>query len=170
VDVALIDLQLPDGHGADVIAELHRSCPDAGIIALTGTSDPQELATAVDAGAIGLLHKSASIDEIITAVRRAAAKEPLLSHREVSEMVRLAREQREQARSAEAALAQLTRRERQVLRAVAEGLSDKEIGKSLGISAATARTHVVNILGKLGVNSRLQAVVLATKHGEIDLG
>jgi DNA-binding NarL/FixJ family response regulator/signal transduction histidine kinase len=170
VDVALIDLQLPDGRGADVIAELHRSCPAAGIIALTGTNDSQELAAAVDAGAIGLLHKSASIDEIITAVRRAAAREPLLSHREVAEMVRLAREQREQVQSAEAALRHLTPREREVLKAVAAGLSDKEIGRTLGISAATARTHVVNILGKLGVNSRLQAVVLATKHGVIDLG
>lgn len=169
VDVALIDLHLPDGSGIDLIGELLTASPEAAVLALTASTDPQELAGAVDAGAVGLLHKSASVDEIITAIRRSTAREPLLSSAEVMEMLRLARQQREEVRGMETALSHLTPREREVLRALAEGLSDKEIAKRLSISTGTARTHVVNILAKLGVNSRLQAVVVATRHGVVDI-
>src|SRR5207248_6690916 len=115
-----------DGDGSALIAELRSANPAAAVLAVTAASEPHELARAVEAGATGIIHKSASIDEIISAVRRAAARESILSSREILEMIRVARQQRDQAAGAETALAHLTPREREVLQALAEGLSDKE--------------------------------------------
>jgi DNA-binding NarL/FixJ family response regulator len=78
-------------------------------------------------------------------------------------------QQREQDRAAQQALARLTPREREVLQALADGLNDKEIALRLKISTETARSHMVNILGKLGVDSRLQALVFAVRHGAIKI-
>ncbi len=169
VDVALVDLQLADGNGIDVIAELSATHPECAVVVLTASSDPQELARAVEAGAAGVLHKSMSITDIIDAVRRVGAGEQLISAKQVREMVRLARDARTQDHAAQAALKSLTAREREVVAALAAGLNDKEIAQRLHISPETARTHMVNILGKLGVNSRLQALVFALRHGAITI-
>lgn len=169
VDVALVDLHLADGSGIDVIAELSATYPDCAAVVLTASSDPQELAQAVAAGAAGVLHKSLSITDIIGAVRRVGAGEHLISAKQVREMIRVARDVRTQNHAAQAALKSLTAREREVLQALAAGLNDKEIAQRLHISPETARTHMVNILGKLGVTSRLQALVFALRHGAITI-
>jgi DNA-binding NarL/FixJ family response regulator len=169
IDVAVVDLNLPDGNGLDVIGELRAVNPSAMVLVLTASGDRVEWGRAVEAGAIGVIHKSATISDIIAATRRASAGEHLMSPREVSELLRLVGQQREQDRRAQDALGRLTPREREVLLALADGLNDKEIAQRLKISTETARSHMVNILGKLGVDSRLQALVFAVRHGAIKI-
>ena len=165
VDIAVIDLALPDGNGMHLIKELHGASPRCQALVLTGRSAPVEYARAVEAGAAGVLQKSVGISDIIGAVRRLHAGGALLSPQETIAMLRLAARQRERDREALAAARRLTPREREVLQGLAAGLTDKEIAQRLYISTETARTHMVNILAKLGVASRLQALVFAVRHG-----
>jgi two-component system nitrate/nitrite response regulator NarL len=169
VGVAVVDLDLPDGNGADLVRDLRTANPRGMVMVLTASKDQAQIARAVEAGASGVMHKSASISEIIDAVRRLSEGQQLLSTIEVIEMLRLIGEQRERNRDAQAALGRLTKREREVLQALADGLNDKEIADRLRISTETARTHMVNILGKLGVDSRLQALVFAVRHGAVKI-
>lgn len=165
VDVAVVDLGLPDGDGVELIRDLRALNPHALVLVVTAQADRQRWAEALEAGAAGVLHKSASLDQIIDAIRRLHAGGHLLSPAELLELLRLAGERRARDLEARAALGRLTPRERDVLQALAEGLSDKEIAQRLHISVETVRTHMVNILGKLGVESRLQALVVALRHG-----
>jgi DNA-binding NarL/FixJ family response regulator len=95
--------------------------------------------------------------------------EQLLELSEVVELLRIAGRRREQDRSAQVVISRLTRREREVLQALADGLNDREIAERLHISTETVRTHMVNILRKLGVDSRLQALVFAARHGIVKI-
>lgn len=169
VDVAVIDLDLPDGDGAQLIRELHEANPQAMALVLTASVERGTHARVVEAGAAGVLHKSAYIRDVIEAVRRLEAGEALLSANEVGELLRLAVKQRAQDKEEREAIGTLTRREREVMQALAEGLSDKEIAQRLYVSVGTVRNHVVRILGKLGVHSRLQALVFAVRHGAVKI-
>lgn len=168
LDVAILDLGLPDGSGKELVGAVYASNPRAVALVLTSFSDRRMLAEAIEAGAAGVMHKSSDVEEIFTAVRKLHAGEQLVSAREVSEAVRLAVTERRRGESERLMLESLTAREREVLQALAEGLTDKEISERLFLGAGTVRTHVNNILGKLGVRSRLQAVVFAVRHGAID--
>ena len=161
----MVDLGLPDGDGVELIRDLRALNPHALVLVVTARADRERWAEAIEAGAAGVLHKSASLDQIIGAIRRLHAGEHLLSPAELLELLRLAGERRARDLEARVALGRLTPRERDVLQALAEGLSDKEIAQRLHISVETVRTHMVNILGKLGVDSRLQALVVALRHG-----
>jgi DNA-binding NarL/FixJ family response regulator len=169
VDIAVIDLALPDGNGIELIKALHGASPQSQALVLTGRGDPVEYAWAVEAGAAGVLQKSVGISDIVDAVRRLHAGEALLSPQETIALLRLAAQQRERDREALAAAGRLTPREREVLQGLAAGLGDKEIAQRLYISTETARTHMVNILAKLGVESRLQALVFAVRHGLVTI-
>ncbi|MCA1688578.1 MAG: response regulator transcription factor [Actinobacteria bacterium] len=168
-DLGVIDLGLPDGEGVELIEEMREANPHFAALVLTASLDRAEHARAVEAGAAGVLHKSADVDEIIDTTRRLAAGETLVSAEELVEMLRLAGQSREEEREARASIEQLTRREMQVLRALAEGLTNKEIAERLHMSVDTERTHMMNILSKLGVHSRLQALLFAARHGLIEL-
>ncbi len=170
VDVAVVDLDLPDGSGVELIREQRAASPRAAALVLSASADRQDVGRAVEAGAVGALHKSVSIDEIVAAVRRAAAGEPLLSPAETVDLLRLIGRQRERDRAAQAAIGRLTPREREVLQALADGLSDKEISENLHVGVGTVRNHLVSVFGKLGVNSRLQALVFALRHGVVEIG
>jgi DNA-binding NarL/FixJ family response regulator len=168
-NVVVLDLDLEDGNGLDLIPELRAGSGQAQVLVLTASESRLDAARAVVQGAGGLLHKSTGLEEIVDAVRRVAAGETLFSAEEVVESVRLAGETREREREAELAIARLTVRERDVLTALAYGLSDKEIADRLYVSHETVRTHMVNLLGKLGVSSRLQALVFAVRHDLVQL-
>ena len=165
VDVAIIDLGLPDGYGGDLIKELHESNPQAQALVLSASLDRIEIARAVEVGAAGVLHKSAGMNEVLNAIRRLLAGEVLLPLEEVVELLRLAASHRDQDLEARQTIAQLTPREREVLQALAEGFDGKEIARRLQISDKTERNHMANIMTKLGVHSRLQALVFALRHG-----
>lgn len=170
VEVAVVDLGLPDGDGVDIVRDLRTANPNGSVLVLSAETDRSRLARAVEAGASGVLHKSCPIEQILRSVRRLVDGEPLLSPMEVIDLLRLAGQQRDQNRAAEKACERLTPRECEVLQALAEGLNDKEIGLRLHISHETARTHMVNILHKLEVDSRLQALVFALRNGVVSLG
>jgi DNA-binding NarL/FixJ family response regulator len=169
IDVVVVDLELPDGSGVDFIGELYEARPRALALVLSAYSDRALLARAIEAGAAGLVHKSSRLDEIVAAVRRLHAGEQLLSQREVIEAVRLVSRQRREDREAELTIGKLTPREQEVLQALAEGLSDKEIAERLYVGIGTVRTHITSILTKLGVQSRLQALVFAVRHGIVKI-
>lgn len=169
VDVAVVDLDLPDGSGTEFISELVKANRRALVLVLSAHSEKGRLARAVEAGASGLLHKSSRIGEILDAVRRLRAGEQLVSPREVMEAVRLVGRERREGSEARRLVEDLTPREKEVLQALADGLGDKEISERLSVSLGTTRTHMANILGKLGVQSRLQALVFALRHGVVRL-
>ncbi|CAA9456106.1 MAG: diguanylate cyclase/phosphodiesterase (GGDEF & EAL domains) with PAS/PAC sensor(s) [uncultured Rubrobacteraceae bacterium] len=169
VDVAIVDLNLPDGYGGEIIKEMRDASPHAMVLVLSAYFDRVEIARAVESGAAGVLHKSAGIDEVVEAVRRLRAGETLLPLEEVVELLRFASSRREQEQEASQAIAQLTPREKEVLKALAEGLDGKEIARQLNISLPTERNHMASILAKLGMHSRLQALVFALRHGVVDV-
>ncbi len=163
-DIALIDLDLPNGEGIELIEDLCAVNPQAGALVLTGYGTNVAMARAVEAGAAGVMHKSRPIREVVEAIRSLKAGESLLSVRETMELLRFITREREQHRTAQATIARLTPREREVLQALAAGLSDYEIAHQLHVSHETVRTHMVNVLHKLEVDSRLKALVFALKH------
>ena len=168
-DLGVIDLSLPDGEGVELIEELREANPLFAALVLTASVNREDHARAVEAGAAGVLHKSADVDQILDATRRLAAGETLFSPEELVELLRMAGQSREEDREARSNIEQLTPREMEVLKALGEGLSNKEIAQSLHMSVDTERTHMMNILSKLGVHSRLQALLFAARYGIIEL-
>ena len=169
VDVAMVDLELPDGSGVDFISELYEIRPKTLALVLSAYSDRVVLARAIEAGASGVMHKSSPLEDIVEAVHRLFRGEQLLSQQEVIEALRLLSRQRREEREAEHTIGRLTPREREVLQALAEGFSDKEIAERLYVGIGTVRTHITSILRKLGVKSRLQALAFAMRHGLISV-
>ena len=163
-DIALIDLDLPDGEGVQLIHDLHAANPKASALVLTASASTADIARAVEAGAAGVLLKARAVSEITDAIRRVHAGEALLSVRETIELLRFSSQQRDQDHAVHAVIARLTPREREILQALAYGMSDREIAQQLFLSPQTVRTHMVNVLRKLEVNSRLKALVFAVKH------
>lgn len=169
VDVAVLDLGLPDGFGADLISDLRSASPRGQALVLSATLDYADVAQAVDRGAAGVLDKTASLSEVVAAVKKLRAGETLMPPREVTELLRFAREERERERIARLGADALTQREREVLQLLADGLNTQQISERLHISMRTHRNHVAGILGKLGVHSQLQAVLLALRLGLVEI-
>jgi DNA-binding NarL/FixJ family response regulator len=169
IDLAVVDLNLPDGDGTELIGELRATNPHGLVLVLTASGERAAYARAVEVGAAGVLNKSVSINEVIGAAQRLAAGEAVFSRDEIAELLRLADRRRVQDRETRRAIESLTPREREVLVLLAEGLSDKEIAERLYVGSGTVRTHVVSVFGKLGVHSRLQALVFAVRHGLVDV-
>jgi DNA-binding NarL/FixJ family response regulator len=168
-DLGIIDPSLPDGEGLELIEDLREANPLFAALVLTASLDREDHARAVEAGAGGVLHKSADVDEILDATRRLAAGETLFSVEKLLALLRLAGQNREEDRKARANIQHLTLREMEVLKALGRGLSNKEIAQSLYISVDTERSHMMSILSKLGVSSRLQALVFAVRHGFVEI-
>ncbi|MFL6032141.1 MAG: LuxR C-terminal-related transcriptional regulator [Rubrobacteraceae bacterium] len=166
VEVAIVDLALPDGDGLELIEDFS-SQPRMTTLVLSASLEPGRFARAVEAGASGVLHKSTPIKDIVEAVQLLRSGEALLSPAEVVEMLRLVGRERQEELAARQAVERLTPREKEVLEALAEGLESKEIAERLNVTVETERTHMVNILHKLGVHSRLQALVFAARYGVV---
>lgn len=161
-EVALADLGLPDGGGAPLVERL----ADRGaVVVLTASSSAGEHAAAYEAGAAGVVSKAAAMSDIVDAIRTVASGESLVDPAELVEILREARRYRQQKRESEELKQRLTPREREVLQALADGKSNREIADALFISVETQRTHMVNILNKLGAHSQLQALVVAVRNG-----
>jgi PAS domain S-box-containing protein len=169
VDVALIDLGLPDGYGADLVQELRRSSPDAQAVVLSASLDRAELARAVACGAAGALHKTARLEEVVDTVRQLRAGRTLLPVDEVVELLQYASRTRERAEQDRRAIESLTPRELEVLQALADGLDAQAAARRFHISVRTQRNHVASILSKLGVHSQLQALVFALRHDLVEI-
>jgi DNA-binding NarL/FixJ family response regulator len=127
IDVAVLDLGLPDGYGADLIKELREKHPQAQALVLSASLDHANIARAVESGAAGVLSKTAHLEEVVEAVRRLRAGETLMPIEEVVAMLRFAGSEREQEYEARQAIEKLTPREIEVLQALAVGLDSEGI-------------------------------------------
>jgi DNA-binding NarL/FixJ family response regulator len=157
-DVVLMDLVMPGMDGVTATAVITGRHPEMGVVAMTSFAQADLVHGALQAGAAGYLLKDAEADEVATAIRAAWRGEV---HLDAAIAKQLTRSLVAKAQTVDA----LTEREREVLVLVARGLSNRQIADSLVISERTARTHVSNILGKLGVASRTQAALLAIREG-----
>ncbi|WP_205696875.1 PAS domain-containing protein [Conexibacter sp. SYSU D00693] len=169
VDVAVVDLGLPDGDGTDLIAELRDAEPGAHALVLSAGLDRVVLARAVERGAAGALPKTTSLPDVLDAVRRVRAGETLLPLDEVVELLRFASRERERELLDRRAIESLTPREREILQLIADGCDSHGAAARLHISVRTQRNHVASILAKLGVHSQLQALIFALRYQLVEL-
>ena len=169
IDVAVVDLGLPDGYGGDLIKVLRETNPQAQALVLSATLDRRETARAVEAGAAGVLSKTTHLEQVVDAVRRLRAGESLMSLEEVVKLLRFASSRRAEEFEAHQAIEKLTPREIEVLQALALGLDSEGIAQRLQIALRTERNHIASILAKLGVHSQLQALVFALRHGIVEI-
>lgn len=159
-DVILMDLLMPKMDGITAIGHIKGAHPAVEIVAVTSFIEEQKVTSALEAGASGYLLKDAEADEVADAIRAAHRGEVHLDPAVARLLAQRIRERKQ-----EEPVEPLTDREREVLGRVATGASNKEIAFDLGITERTARTHVSNILGKLGLASRTQAALWAVDHG-----
>ena len=160
-DVLLLDVRLPDTDGLIALETIREKLPDLPVVIFTSYDNPTYVARSVALGAADFVLKGAPRDQLIAAIARAASGQSPTEN-SLLEQVKRAME-RHKERSEE--VPPLTSRELQVLRHVALGLSNREIGRSLDISVETVKEHVQNILRKLDVNDRTQAAVWAVRKG-----
>jgi len=158
-DVILMDLLMPEMGGLEAIGAIKQAHPEIEIVAVTSFIEEEKVTSALEAGASGYLLKDAEAEEVAQAIRAAYHGEVHLDPA-VSRLLA----QRMRARKDAEPVEPLTAREKEVLSQLAKGASNKEIAYELGITERTARTHVSNILGKLGLASRTQAALYAVEH------
>lgn len=159
-DVVLMDLNLPGADGIEATDAIRTRFPQVNVLVLTTFGDDDLVRRAIQAGAIGYLLKDVLKDDLVQAILAAAAGRPAL-HPEIQR--RLMRQA--VAPSEPSPLASLTERERDVLRCLASGQSNRAIARSLGLTEGTVKGYVSALLSKLGVADRTQAALLAARHG-----
>jgi DNA-binding NarL/FixJ family response regulator len=167
-DVVLMDVEFRGSmSGIEATRQIKILSPSTKVVIMTAHSGDRLLVEAVEAGASGFLHKTEGVDEVLGAVKAAAAGEILIDRNELARLLPQVAREREVQRGAETILAQLTDREREILQLLGEGQRNEDIAARLFISPQTVQTHVRNILTKLGVHSKLEAVVFALRHGAV---
>lgn len=159
-DVTLMDLRMPGLDGVGAIKAIKAQQPSSRIIVLTTYDSDADILRAIEAGATGYLLKDTPREELFRAIRAAARGDSVLAPAVAARLMTRMRAPAEENLSA---------REIEVLQLVAKGASNKEIGKSLHISTATVKTHLVHIYGKLGVSDRTAAVTVALERGILRL-
>ena len=162
--VVLMDVEMPGESGIELAQALHDKQPAVRVVMLTAYADPERIVAALKAGAVGYLLKNVTPTEIRATVERAASGEPILSAEIAGRVLREFERERIEARDREQ-LAELTPREEEILKLLATGESNREIGKRLFISEQTVKNHVASIFRKLHVNDRTKAALLAVKLG-----
>jgi len=160
-DIVLLDFRLNDGTGADAAAAIRRVVPNAKHIFLTREDSDVARFAALESGASGFIHKSRAAGEVVEAIRKVAAGGTLITPSAIAALINRRRQTDTQRES-------LTAREKEVLRLMAEGVSSRDIASKLGISYATVRTHIRSLDAKLGVHSKVQAIVKARELALID--
>jgi DNA-binding NarL/FixJ family response regulator len=168
-DVLLLDMRMPEGDGLSVVTELsRRGCLPATLI-LTTFDDDEAAIEVVRAGARGFLLKDVTLSRLVAAVRALAAGEtfiqPALTARAEKKLADAARPQHAPARSSPSAGEPISQREREVLRLMAAGYSNRDIARALFIAEGTVKNHVSNILTKMSVRDRTRAVLKAAEQG-----
>ncbi len=172
-DLILLDNHLPGVNGVDALPALREAAPNARILMLTVSEDANDLAAALRGGADGYLLKTIEGDALTAAIQRAIQGDSVIAPEMMSKLVAAYRGATTTApavsapavSAVEAAIASLSPRERDILRGIARGASNKEIARENGIVETTVKIHVQHILRKLDVSSRVHAAVIATEHG-----
>jgi DNA-binding NarL/FixJ family response regulator len=159
-DVIVMDLAMPRGNGLEATRQVLTECPETQVLVLTAHQDREHVIPLLEAGAIGYLPKTVSLNELLEAIRAASRSESVLPPSIASVVVRhLARETAEPEQPA------LTSRELEVLCLVAQGLSNHQVARRLCLSVRTIEAHLTHIYNKLGVGSRTEAALLAERKG-----
>src|SRR5438105_5222989 len=166
-DVVLMDIEMPGMDGIEAIRKVKAVDPNARVVVVSAHQGELILARAVEAGASGFLSKETALSDLVASVRLAYQGEPLIEPDEVSRVLRHLRHRRTQEASEAQRAERLTRRETEILQLMADGMPGDEIASGLQVSPYTLRTHVQNVLTKLGVHSKLEALAFAIRHGKV---
>jgi DNA-binding NarL/FixJ family response regulator len=165
-EVALVDLALPGDVATEAVRRIADVAPHTAVVALSN-GDDLAIARAVEAGATGHVSSSASLHTLAESVRRAARGDTLVGDEERRELLRRLRHRRAEQATGEQRARRLTPREVEILQLMADGVRRDELVGTLRLSPATLRTHVQNIIMKLGVHSKTEALAFAIRHGRV---
>ncbi len=160
-DVVLMDYRLPDGTGADATEEIRRRHPEVAVLFLTRLEGDMVRMAAFEAGAAGYLNKSRAAADVVDALRKVAAGETLLSTGDLTELLAL-------RRTTMHLMDRLTRRELETLALMARGADNRRIATELGLHYGTVRCHVRNLMMKMGVHSKVEAVTRGMELGLVE--
>jgi two-component system nitrate/nitrite response regulator NarL len=160
IDVFLMDLHFPSGDSVDAIREIRSLAPLSRILVLSACSDPVLISRAIAAGAAGVAAKDDGVDQILRIIENVRLGDAVVSSDTLHAIVRSVRD----ARQGDQRLDGLTAREREVLDHLVRGQATTLLAKNLGVTYSTARTHIQNVLSKLAVHSRLEAVALVVSR------
>ena len=166
-DVVLVALEWPSNAGINLTRRIKEASPRSNVIVLSGQEDDLEKARAVEAGAIGYISKVTSLTELPDLLRKAALGQSLMSDEEATRLLRYLRHRRHQESTERQRANRLTPRQIEILQLMADGVPVHEIAERLRMSPYTLRTHVQNILTRLGVHTKLEALAVAIRHGKI---
>jgi two-component system response regulator DevR len=160
-DVAILDLQLPDGSGIDVCREIRSKHPEISCVMLTSFSDDEAVYAAILAGAAGYLLKQVRGTDLVDAIRRVAAGDSLLDPAVTTRVL-----ERLRHKDDDDPLAALTDQERKILDLIAEGLTNRQIGERMFLAEKTVKNYVSNMFAKLGMSRRTEAAAYAARLSE----
>ena len=166
--IAVIDLDLAPDNGVEAVEEIRKISPGTACVVLSALKDDVEFGRAIQAGAAAALHKSIAVPDLLDVLYVVARGGSFLPAEETSRRLRALAAHHEKHWYAKILAQQLTSRERDMLSYLAQGKGNDEIARELVISPQTVQTHIRNLLGKLGVRSRLEAVVKALELGLVD--
>ncbi|WLQ39571.1 response regulator transcription factor [Streptomyces laculatispora] len=165
-DVAVLDVRLSDGDGVTVCRELRARMPDLACLMLTSFDDEEALLDAIMAGAAGYVLKQINGSDLVSAVRTVATGQSMLDPATTARLLRSVRGPEPGRHPVDERLSVLSERERSVLDLIGEGLTNRQIAKRLYLSEKTVKNHISRLLGKLGVERRVQAAVIAAEVRE----
>ena len=169
-DIAVVSAMLAGVNCASVTASIRQRAPGCRVIVLTDETDQAALHRAIESGSSGYLTKEMPMTDLIAAIRDVHRGDTLVPPNMLGPLFEGLFSQRREQRESFRVLSSLSGREQQVLALLIDGAGNEEIGRVLVISTQTARTHIQRVIRKLGVHSRLQAVIFAARHGAVEVG
>ena len=169
-DIVLLDLDLGDEDGLDLLRELIARDPGLRVLGFTGMRDPELHKLAVQLGARGVVPKEHATSVLLAAIRKVHAGEAWIDRKLVASLLQDARLARQRGDPEQRKIEELTAREREIVALVAQGNGTRQISERLGIADKTIRNHLVSIYAKLGVSDRLELAIYAGRHGLADVG